>query len=587
MIFLLAGLVFSSAREYSPTKFRKSDTLSVMAHSLRSPLRAMPLDFYIDNIFCRPGKVDVESRSIGQVLTGGIIQTSPFQFTIGEKKDCVVVCRTKFTDTQAQRLIDLIDSKYKMFLSLDNVPLVVNYSIDGTDEKTLESGFDIGFVKNGKHYLRNNLRFLIHLLSKNDKFYVTGFDLNGANSNTYDQCFQKAHKEVAIEDKVEIPFTYSFAFQISSETDMHRVDRLFENRREHLGGSVVTSLLAIGISTFILVFLVLRTACKTTRSDDSFDEYDGCEWKLIHGDVFRSPIKANSLSVGVGMGVQIVIAAFITILLGSLKYVAFTSNGAVIDAFVLGLILAAPVGGFVAGKLFRTIGVSAWRPMLVQTTLHLPVSMICAYLIVYFAARSFSCTYSLSFFLGAIEIAVPTFIGVVLGLQSSAITFPQKVNQLPRQIPPQKIVGSDLVHKLFGGPFLAIAVVAQVHNLVVCSWTGIWFDFHTSALFLGLVALICQALAVGVVVAYVRLTHENYHWWWPSYSSAAFVGPCLVLYALYFMWYVYKPDCLRACVIYLAVSAALAYLVSKACGAVSFLGALVFVELIYNSLKME
>ena len=591
MFFLVTG-VFSAAAEWTPTKFQQSERISVMAHALRSPVRPMPLDFYIDDIFCRPRKVEAERRTIGQSLTGEAFQVSPFEIEMGAKTECKIACNRKLNEAQKKRVIEMIDSKYKMFLSLDNVPLGTNYTLEGKGgRQALCSGFEIGFVRDGKHYLRNNLRFIVRVASKKEKLYVTGFDLGGANSNARSSCFKEEHLEVAVEDASEIPFTYSVVFENSKEGEPVRLDRLLKATKDHPAGSVMmSSLLSIGVSSFVVVFLFFRTACKTKKSDDSFDEYDGCEWKLIHGDVFRGPNHAEGLSMNVGWGVQIIFASFFVLLWGKLQKVAFISNAAVLDTFVSGLVITGALGGFVSGKLFRTIGSGNWRGMLMRTTFKLSLHVFGAYWVIYFVGFGASCSFSLSpivIVITAVAIGLPLFIGTLVGLNSHPLVFPQKVNQLPRQIPPNSFVGSDLIQQCIAGPFMALAVAAQVHDLMVSSWTGTWFEFQASTLLVGVLAIICQSVAVGVVIAYIRVSHENYHWWWPSYSSAAAVFPGILLYALYFANYTYVPDSFRALFIFLVACSILAYIVSKAVGAASFLGALVFVDLIYNSLKIE
>ena len=591
MFFLVTG-VFSAAAEWTPGKFQPSERISVIAHALRSPVRPMPLDFYIDDIFCRPKKAEAERRTIGQSLTGELFQVSPFEFQLGEKADCKLVCKRKLNDAQRKRVIELIDSKYKMFLSLDNVPLGTNYTLDGKGGKpALCSGFEIGFVRDGHHYLRNNLKFVVRLSSKKGRLSVTGFDLAGATSNSRASCFKEENLEVAVEDAKEIPFTYSVEFQYSKDGEPVRLDRLLEATKDNPTGSVVmSSLLSIGVSAFVVVFLIFRTACKTKKSDDSFDEYDGCEWKLIHGDVFRGPNHADDLSMNVGWGVQIFLASIFVLLWGKLQKVAFISNAAVLDTFVTGLVLTGAIGGFVSGKLFRTIGSANWRRMLLRTTFKLSLQVFVAYWVIYLVGFGASCSFSLSpilIVITAVVIGLPLFIGTLVGLNSQPLMFPQKVNQLPRQIPPNSFVGSDLIQQGIAGSFMALAVAAQVHDLMVSSWTGTWFEFQASTLLVGVLAIICQSVAVGVVIAYIRVSHENYHWWWPSYSSAAAVFPGILLYALYFANYTYVPDSFRALFIFLVACSILAYIVSKAVGAASFLGALVFVDLIYNSLKIE
>lgn len=60
------------------------------------------------------------------------------------------------------------------------------------------------------------------------------------------------------------------------------------------------------------------------------DLKDESGWKLVAGDVFRSPTNAMALCVHVGSGVQIISTAVVTLALASLGFLSPASRGALV-----------------------------------------------------------------------------------------------------------------------------------------------------------------------------------------------------------------------------------------------------------------
>lgn len=70
--------------------------------------------------------------------------------------------------------------------------------------------------------------------------------------------------------------------------------------------------------------------------DDIQEEYG---WKLVHGDVFRSPLNSLLLSVFVGNGFQIVLMALFTLVTACLGFLSPANRGYLIITLLVTYIL--------------------------------------------------------------------------------------------------------------------------------------------------------------------------------------------------------------------------------------------------------
>jgi hypothetical protein len=281
--------------------------------------------------------------------------------------------------------------------------------------------------------------------------------------------------------------------------------------------SFVNAPVSIVLSFPILAILLYKTIGRDReRSGADIDSVDGGEWKFMHGDVYRLPPDAAGLSVRLGWGSQLVVVVACLLVLGTdiLGYARLTDLSSVIDSFVNGFVAAAPLGGFVAGKIFKTIGVADWKQMAVRSSYQF-VLVNCAglYLLYLFPLRlaessaGFPWLYALGFVLVN---SLFGFVGILVGLKSSPIELSQKVNQLPRQIPPGGIFQSPLLIGGIVGLYLFVTILGPFPHLMVSAWTGAMPSVDLRALMATFVSAIVQAMLAGVVGTFWQLSKEDY-----------------------------------------------------------------------------
>jgi transmembrane 9 superfamily protein 2/4 len=123
--------------------------------------------------------------------------------------------------------------------------------------------------------------------------------------------------------------------------------------------------------------------------------------------------------------------------------------------------------------------------------------------------------------------------GSWLGFKAQVIKAPTRTNQIPRQIPRSSsaylrpIPGALAVGIL---PFTAIGV--ELSFIMSSLWSGrIYYMFGFLFLCFGLMVMMCAT--VTVLLVYVALCAENYHWQWRAFISAGATGFYVFLYAMF------------------------------------------------------
>jgi hypothetical protein len=182
---------------------------------------------------------------------------------------------------------------------------------------------------------------------------------------------------------------------------------------------------------------------------------------------------------------------------------------------------------------------------------------------------------------------VLTAVGTLIGFKLPRFSLAQNVNQLPRQIPPISYAKSTVLPYAIAAVFVYASPAANIHNLRVAAWTNDPLLADTSSLLANIIALIVESVMCGVVITFWKLSNEDYRWWWSAFRSAGSASIVFFAYGLFFWRTLWRPFDFMATFVYIVVIGGLALLFGLCVGSISFLGSFAFVQLIYNSLKME
>lgn len=202
------------------------------------------------------------------------------------------------------------------------------------------------------------------------------------------------------------------------------------------------------VLTIIVAFIMLATLRRdiAAYNDEEENNEDIVGWKLVHGDVFRSPQRLKLLAPFVGSGVQIFISSFFTILFGVFGVLNPSYRGGIMQYALVFWSLAGFFAGYYSARLLKAFGnpkTTNWKTNAFWTATVFPLFLfttLCVLNTFNWAADSSNALPAGTFVaLLAIWllISVPlVMIGSYFGQKKQAIEHPVRTNQIPRQIPP-------------------------------------------------------------------------------------------------------------------------------------------------------
>ncbi len=368
----------------APTDFAKGDSIEVRAIKMTST--QLPYDYYSLD-FCPPeGKVEYKSQNLGEILRGDRIVNTAYKVQMAVDTPCRLLCLTadkpvSWDAKQSGEVHARIDQEYFVHLIVDNLPVATQFQMPDTKEMQYEPGFRLGYVKDGKSAINNHLRFIMsyHLLDddpSNVIYRVVGFRVETASvdKQSYEfgsngECsFKTAHEPqfVAKDGPTSLHFTYSVHWEVSqvrwaSRWDIYLTMSDVQIHWFSIINSVVVVFFLSGIITMIIIRTLRRDIARYNTDDDLEESIEETGWKLVHGDVFRPPQNARLFAAVIGCGVQILCMSFVTIFFAMLGMLSPASRGALLTAAIFLYEFMGLVGGYFAGRLYKTMKGKEWK----------------------------------------------------------------------------------------------------------------------------------------------------------------------------------------------------------------------------------
>ncbi|KAI9779058.1 MAG: hypothetical protein M1839_007724 [Geoglossum umbratile] len=319
-------------------------------------------------------------------------------------------------------------------------------------------------------------------------------------------------------------------------------------------------------------------------------------WKLLHGDVFRSPAYGGLLAPLVGSGMQLVFMATGLLLLSCLGVLNPSWRGGFVSVGFGLFIFAGVFSGYFSGRVYKTFGGEDWRKNTLMTAILFPgllfATVFILNLFVWAQASStaipFSTLIALNFLWLFIQLPL-VYAGSWYGYaRTGPWTHPTKTNQIARQVPQQSWYIKGVQTVLLSGliPFAVIFIeLLFVFKSLWQDKSGYYYMFG----FLAVVFLITiiTVIEVTVVTTYFQLCAENYHWWWQSFFIG---GGSAIWIFLYCAWYYFTNLHIHGFisgVLFFSYSFLACLVYGLLTGTVGFLAAYAFVRRIYGAIKAD
>lgn len=363
----------------------------------------VPYDYYNRLFhFCRPdeaqgGVRDVGPESLGAVIFGDRIQTSPFELKMMRNETCKKLCSPeRFNPDGAQFFNKRIKQGYAYNWLVDGLPAGERYMT--ADGQTFSSqGFALGRYQGEEDiYVHNHYNIIIEYHPVGgDKFRVVGVIVQPESIKDFDktQSYCDAthnHMRLNEAEATDLQWSYSVEWRPSNVAWAVRWDMYLhvEDPKIHwfsLVNSTVIVLFLVGTVSAILTRALRKDFARYNRldafnlddfsandngGDDSVQEDSG--WKLVHGDVFRPPMSPLLLSIFLGNGAQLFFMTGLTIAFALFGFLSPSNRGSIGTAILILYTFLGFVGGYVSARTYKTFGGESWKRNIIMTPVLVP-----------------------------------------------------------------------------------------------------------------------------------------------------------------------------------------------------------------------
>eukprot|EP00177_Eucheuma_denticulatum_P001487 GFKZ01002671.1.p1 GENE.GFKZ01002671.1~~GFKZ01002671.1.p1 ORF type:complete len:641 (+),score=67.66 GFKZ01002671.1:370-2292(+) len=609
----------------------EGDKLPVMANKLTSPKNKLPYDYY-SLPFCG-AEFKKEHRSLpvnlGQVLMGERMKPTDYDFRMKIPVRCKVLCEKTFTASQIKMLRTRIVQQYAVRLNLDNMPVVIRGET-AAKRTAFRFGYDIGRAeKDGRIFINNHLNFKVMYndprdmngtsfdsiadidAASSDGYRVVGFEVDpysvdhkmDGSSPSEETCpVSDSLPPMELKEGKKVVFTYNVEFVPSANRWATRWDSLLEanpDLKQIQWFSIVNSLMISLFLTALVGTVLLRTVLRDFSRYNALEDEDEEEvtgWKLVHGDVFRTPKYPVMLSIMCGSGTQTLWMTTILLFFALLGFLSPAYRGGLITTMLSLWVLASSVCGYSSARVYASFENEHSRKI---------VTLGSAFL---FPGLTFSLFFILNLFVwgsgssGAVPfstlilllfmwfgISVPlVFAGAYLGYKTKPYEFPTRTNQIPRQIPASPMNIPQAAYVVLAG----VLPFGTVFMELVFILNSIWQNqilYLFGMLSIVFIILVVTCAEMSIVFTYLTLAAERWTWWWQAFGGSASAGMYMFLYSLYYIGTQAAADHMPivSTLMFMTYSLVVSAAFSLMCGSIGFFSSFWFVRKIYSNIRVD
>lgn len=590
-------------------------------------------DYYYKKFhFCKPDSLQKQPESLGSIIFGDRIYNSPFKLELLKDVECESLCKSTIPGEDAAFINKLIKNGFFQNWIVDGLPAARKMHDIKTKTDFYGNGFELGLVevveklsdrsegesalekKDGKAvvavkqhieeipYFVNHFDIQIEYHDRGDNNYrIVGVTVNPASikRESGDTCSATGKSLVLDEENDnEVYFTYSVKYIASETVWATRWDKYL-----HVYDPKIQwfSLINFSIIVILLSSVMIHSLYSALKNDlarynelnldSDFQEETG--WKLIHGDVFRSPKKALLLSVLVGSGSQLALMTACTILFACLGFLSPSSRGSLTTVMFLLYALFGSFGSYTSMATYKFFNGQSWKANLILSPILVPGSL-------------FTVMAGLNFFLifvhssGAIPFNTMLVIIVlwfVISFPLSAVgsivawkkcrwnEHPTKTNQIARQVPTQPWYLQTAPAALIAGIFPFGSIAVELYFI----YSSLWFNkiyYMFGFLFFSFLLLVLTTSLITVLLTYYSLCMENWKWQWRSFAIGG-VGCAFYVFCHSILFTKFRLGGLTTVVLYLGYSSVISGLCCLITGSIGFISSLVLVRKIYSCVKVD
>ncbi|CDH55046.1 endosomal p24a protein [Lichtheimia corymbifera JMRC:FSU:9682] len=566
-------------------------------------------DYYDERFhFCKPeGGPEKQSESLGSILFGDRIFSSPFELRMGKDQTCELLCETEPIPTEDAKFINqCITDGYAMNWVIDGLPAAHEDRDEHTQELYYNIGFSLGYTNNGQPALNNHYKISIYYHDRPDgKRRVVGVVVHPISKDTKldaqgkPDCSPENLAFYLKEDgKSKVVYTYDVEWLPSETAWATRWDMYLHILDPSIHWfSLVNSIVIVLFLTGMVAMILLRALHKDISRYNSIEAQEDVQedygWKLIHGDVFRAPPRPMLLSVLVGSGTQLIAMTALTLVFAVLGFLSPSNRGSLATVMIIFFMVFACISGYVSARIYKMNGGEAWKLNVFMTAVLFPGAILGALFALNFFLIASHSSGAVPFGTMVAVLALYMIIsfplsvaGSYFGFRKPRIEQPVRTNQIPRQIPDQPFYLQPIPSILMGGILPFGAIFIELYFVM----NSIWFHriyYGIGFLFLVFSVLLLTCSQVTILMCYFHLCNEDYHWSWRSFLTAGACGLYVFLYSILYYFTKLEIDDFISTVLYAGYSGIISVMVSVLTGSVGYLACLFFLRKIFSSIKVD
>lgn len=395
----------------APTSYAKDDKVPLYVNRLtpglgeKNPqLRSVfSYDYYHEAFnFCKPedGPRHV-SESLGSILFGDRIMTSSFELKMMKNESCKLLCGDKtYAKPHAQFTNTRIRQNYKINWLIDGLPAGQRYKDPSTDTEFTFRGFPLGEMIDRRPHLNNHYDIIVHYheAGNGNNFRVVNVWVEMSSRRDSNKqadgdakCGDEQHPLELDEDGgTKVTYTYGVYWIKSSTAWATRWDSYLPvlDPKIHWFSLVSSAIIVLFLCAMVGAIL-MRTLRKDIARYNRLDSFnlddlsatngdveesvqEDSGWKLVHGDVFRTPKNPLILSVFLGNGSQLFVMTGTTLVFALLGFLSPSNRGSLGGAMILLYTIFGFIGGYVSARVYKTFGGESWKLNIVMTPVLIP-----------------------------------------------------------------------------------------------------------------------------------------------------------------------------------------------------------------------
>jgi len=566
---LLVLAITSSASAFylpgtAPRDYYEGEKIDVFVNTvtpmLNSKLKSLiSYDAYDPRFhFCVPeGGAIKQPESLGSILFGDRILSTPYELAMMKNTSCQTLCRTNILKEDAVFINDRIKEDYGLNFIVDGLPSSEMKRDSKTGEIFLDAqGFNLGDDETVPDMpaLNNHYDIYIQYHKRDSRHYrVVGVlvyprsvqSLVNGGISPEANCDNTQPLYLSEASDNEIFYTYSVSFLESSipwglRWDMYL--HVFDPKIHWF--SLINSLVIAGFLVFMVAMILYRTITKDISRYNAVDLSEEVQedygWKLVHGEVFRAPQRPMLLSVFVGNGAHLVLMMAVTLVFALFGFLSPSNRGSLATVLLICWTLFGCVSGYTSARVYTTLGGEEWKPNLVLTAVLFPtvvfsiIGLLNLFLIAAGSSGAVPFGTILAILLLWFLISVPLSVaGYFYGMKHGGFSHPVRVNSIPRQIPPLPWYLRPYQAALLGGILPFGAAFVELY-FVLSSLFGNRAYYAFGFLFLTFTVVALTTATVTILFVYFVLCAEEYRWHWRAFLIGG--GSAFWLFA-YGVWY--------------------------------------------------